>query len=199
MHRRTYIASKPGRIISALRNAGSLSPLVLMDEIDKLDTSRGSPSSALLEVLDPEQNRAFVDRYLELDVDLSNVLWVATANEKDTIPGPLQDRMEFIHFREYTLEERQKILSNYILPKVTTDYKIDTLPIEWADETLEDLATIKQVRQIEQKVRRLLRVAATNIYAYEHSKQTINKEFAQSILKDQSPKKNLIGFCREEL
>lgn len=193
-HRRTYISSKCGRIINALCLAGQSNPLILLDEIDKLDNHRGSAASALLAVLDSSQNKTFIDRYLELEVDLSNVLFVTTANYEEQIPEALKDRLEFIRFREYEYDERLKILNDYLLPKIIADYKIESLPIEWNEEALKDIANIKQVRQIDQKVRRLLRVAATNIYAYEQSKQIINKEFIKTVFKEENSTRKIIGF-----
>jgi ATP-dependent Lon protease len=167
-HRRTYIGALPGRIVRALRDAETMNPVILLDEIDKVGADwRGDPSAALLEVLDPAQNHSFRDHYLDVEVDLSQVVFIATANLLDTIPAPLLDRMEIIAFDGYTTEEKLAIAKGYLVPRQLkrNGLKVEEIAVE--DDVLR--AVIAEytreagVRQLEREIGKLLRGAATKI------------------------------------
>ncbi len=167
-HRRTYIGALPGRLVRALRDAKTMNPVILLDEVDKVGADwRGDPSAALLEVLDPAQNHSFRDHYLDVELDLSQVIFIATANVADTIPGPLLDRMEVIRFDGYTVDEKVAIARGYLWPRqrdrsglredeVTVDDAVlESIVIEYTREA--------GVRQLERELGKLLRKTATSI------------------------------------
>ncbi len=167
-HRRTYIGALPGRIVRALRDAGTMNPVILLDEVDKVGADwRGDPSAALLEVLDPAQNHSFRDHYLDVEVDLSEVVFLATANLTDTIPAPLLDRMETIAFDGYTTAEKLAIARGYLLPRQMKRNGLEPEEVEVGDEILRGVITEYTreagVRQLERELGKLLRGAATKI------------------------------------
>jgi ATP-dependent Lon protease len=167
-HRRTYIGALPGRLVRALRDAGTMNPVILLDEVDKVGADwRGDPSSALLEVLDPAQNHSFRDHYLDVELDLSHVLFIATANQADTIPGPLLDRMEVISFDGYTSEEKLAIANGYLLPRQLERNGLHADEVTIANDVM---ATIigeytreAGVRNLEREISKVLRKTATGI------------------------------------
>jgi ATP-dependent Lon protease len=167
-HRRTYIGSMPGRLVRALRDAGTMNPVILLDEVDKLGADwRGDPSAALLEVLDPAQNHTFQDHYLDVALDLSQVLFIATANVADTIPGPLLDRMEVIRFDGYTTEEKVSIGRGYLWPRqvernglTLDDVTIDDSGIR---VIVSDYTREAGVRQLEREIGTVLRKTAARV------------------------------------
>src|SRR6201747_2001988 len=167
-HRRTYIGALPGRIVRALRDAKTMNPVILLDEVDKVGADwRGDPSAALLEVLDPAQNHSFRDHYLDVEVDLSEVVFLATANMTDTIPAPLLDRMEIIAFDGYTTAEKLAIARGYLLPRQLKRNGLEPEEVEVGDEILRSVITEYTreagVRRLERELGKLLRGAATKV------------------------------------
>lgn len=181
-HRRTYIGAMPGKIIMALKKAGSANPVVLLDEIDKVSQDfRGDPSSALLEVLDPEQNNSFNDHYLDLDFDLSRVLFLATANSFHTIPKPLLDRMELIQLSGYTEEEKAAIANQYLVPKQIRENGLENkgvtfLPIA-VKELIQYYTREAGVRSLERSLASVCRkIARKNLQKFHNEKSAKDKE-----------------------
>jgi ATP-dependent Lon protease len=167
-HRRTYIGALPGRLVRALRDAGTMNPVIMLDEVDKVGADwRGDPSSALLEVLDPAQNHSFRDHYLDVELDLSNVFFIATGNMAETIPGPLLDRMEVIRFDGYTTDEKVAIAKGYLWPRQVERNGLRPDEVEISDDALElvvsEYTREAGVRQLERELGTVLRKTATKI------------------------------------
>ncbi len=186
-HRKTYIGAMPGRVMQNLKKAQTSNPVFVLDEIDKLGRDfRGDPSSALLEVLDPEQNNSFYDNYLELEYDLSKVMFIATANSLETIQPALLDRMEIIELSGYTVEEKVQIARNYLVPKQreahglkASQFKISTAVLE---KIIEEYTRESGVRLLEKKIASLARAAAKSIVAGEKFDANISASDAERIL-----------------
>ena len=187
-HRRTYIGAMPGRIIKGLAKAGSSNPVFILDEIDKVtqNTVNGDPSSALLEVLDPEQNKAFHDNYIDVDYDLSKVMFIATANNLNTIPTPLLDRMELIEVSGYITEEKVEIARKHLVPKVMKEVGLDREKIKISKPALEIMVESytreSGVRQLEKKIEKVYRKIAR--YYAEHLYFPVDKEVKPDDLKE---------------
>ncbi len=167
-HRRTYIGALPGRLVRALRDAGTINPVIMLDEVDKVGADwRGDPSSALLEVLDPAQNHSFRDHYLDVELDLSQVMFIATANVAETIPGPLLDRMEVIRFDGYTVAEKTAIARDYLWPRQRERNGLREDEVTVSDELLQlvvsEYTREAGVRQLERELGTILRKTATQI------------------------------------
>src|SRR5881392_2799446 len=167
-HRRTYIGALPGRLVRALRDAGTMNPVIMLDEVDKVGADwRGDPSAALLEVLDPAQNHSFRDHYLDVELDLSEVVFIATGNISETIPGPLLDRMEVIRFDGYTVDEKVAIARGYLWPRQVERNGLREGEVSIDDVLLEtivsDYTREAGVRQLERELGKLLRKTATSI------------------------------------
>ena len=167
-HRRTYIGALPGRLVRALRDAGTMNPVIMLDEVDKVGADwRGDPSAALLEVLDPAQNHSFRDHYLDVELDLSQVVFIATGNVAETIPGPLLDRMEVIRFDGYTVDEKVAIARGYLWPRQRERNGLREDEVEITDDVVEAVITEYTreagVRQLERELGKVLRKTATRI------------------------------------
>lgn len=190
-HRKTYIGAMPGRIVNAIKQAGTQNPIILLDEIDKLGSDyKGDPSSALLEVLDGEQNSTFVDRYIEIEFDLSKVMFITTANDVSTIPAPLLDRMEIIELPGYTNEEKFNIAKKHLIPKQAKLHGLNGRTFKINDNALYALidgyTREAGVRKLEQKIAALCRKAAAEIVGGEAKSLTVKESNLEKLL---GPKK----------
>ncbi len=205
-HRKTYVASMPGRIMAAMEKVGVKNPLMLLDEIDKLTSdSRGDPASALLEVLDPEQNKTFRDHFIELDFDLSECLFITTANTLDTIPRPLLDRMEVIELSSYTRREKLSIARNHLIPKQSKRHGLDGRKFRMTDDAIYEIIDCYTreagVRNLERTIAELCRKAAKKLVESEGAIKRVSidkKDIAsylggRKILPELSAKEDLVG------
>ncbi|NNF03841.1 MAG: endopeptidase La [Rhodothermales bacterium] len=187
-HRRTYVGALPGRIIQGMKKAGTANPVFMLDEVDKLGSDfRGDPSSALLEVLDPEQNNAFNDHYLELDYDLSNVLFIATANYRDMIPAPLRDRMEMIEINGYTQDEKLQIAKQYLVPRQIERNGLSKKNFGLTDPALrliiDGYTRESGVRELERRIGAVARGVAKKVALEETEGEKIGKADVETYLK----------------
>ena len=193
-HRKTYIGAMPGRIIQSLKKAGKSNPIFVLDEIDKIGNDfRGDPSSALLEILDPEQNNAFHDNYVELDYDLSNVLFVATANRLDTIQPALRDRMEIIDISGYTVEEKIGIAQQHLIPKQKKEHGLKASQLKLSEKTIEkvvdEYTRESGVRTLDKRLAKIARWQAKEIVFDHKPKPTIaTSQLAEILGKDKIEK-----------
>ncbi len=186
-HRRTYVGAMPGRIIQGLKQAGSKNPVFLLDEVDKLGVSfQGDPASALLEVLDPAQNDSFTDHYLGVPFDLSEVLFIATANYLQNIPSPLLDRMEVVEFTGYTEKEKLEIARKYLVPRQFTENGITPEQLELTDDAISEIISgytrESGVRQLEREIGKLCRKVARKIAAREAESLRVDKNGVDDLL-----------------
>lgn len=186
-HRRTYVAAIPGRIVYGLKEAKSLNPLILLDEIDKLSTDyKGNPADALLEVLDSEQNKTFRDNFIELPIDLSKALFITTANSLDTIPRPLLDRMEVVEVSGYTYEEKFHIAKNHLLTKIFDEYSLDKDKIIVKDDAIKEIidgyTRESGVRSLERALGKLIRKAIAELLKDNMDSIVINKKKVEKLM-----------------
>ena len=186
-HRKTYVGALPGRILNGINRAGTSNPVIVLDEVDKLTKDiKGDPSSALLEALDPEQNTAFHDNYLDIDYDLSNVLFITTANNIDTIQPALKDRMEMINVSGYLAEEKYEIAKNYLIPKQLEEHGLDKsqLKIDKAAiaKIIDEYTHESGVRGLEKQIAKIARVTAKKIALEQDRPSTIKKELLREYL-----------------
>ena len=197
-HRKTYIGSMPGRIMAGLRQAGTRNPLLLLDEIDKMGNDfRGDPASAMLEVLDTEQNIAFRDHYIELPFDLSNVLFVTTANDLGTVPRPLLDRMEIIELSSYTEEEKLQIAKRHLMPKQLKKHGLAKTNLSISDSMMREIITgytrEAGVRKLEQVLAKLCRKTAKHITDGEGRRLSVTSKNLEDLLGVKRYKKDTVG------
>ena len=179
-HRRTYVGAMPGKLLQALKYCETMNPVIMLDEVDKMGSSyQGDPGSALLEVLDPEQNKEFLDHYLDVRCDLSDVLFVITANVLETIPGPLRDRMEILRLSGYIMEEKVEIATRYLIPRNRKAMGLKVGDVKFTTTAIREIANgyarEAGVRNLENNIKKILRKVAYEIVKEEekHPKSRI--------------------------
>ena len=196
-HRRTYVSSKPGRIIHTIIKAGTNNPIILLDEVDKLSVSaKDNPAAALLELLDPEQNNHYIDRYMEVGVDLSQALFICTANYEEQIPPALKDRLEPIYFRYYSYEERLEIIKKHLLPSVLKKYKMESFNIKIEDSFIEVIAQEKSLRLIDKNLSKVLRSLLVEFKMKNKEKAILTSASVEGLVTKNKNRKT-IGFTHE--
>lgn len=206
-HRKTYVSAMPGRIINAMKQAGTINPLMLLDEVDKLGSSiQGDPSAALLEVLDSEQNNTFRDNYIEVEYDLSKVLFICTANDASHIPGPLRDRMEIIELSSYTAEEKKQIAIKHLIPKQLKENGLKKSQLKITDDAVDTIISgyCKEagVRKLERIIGKLCRMSVKQILTGEKKSVKVTEKNISNylgkpkFLKDIEVKKPTVGVVR---
>jgi len=200
-HRRTYVGARPGRIISALQKCKSINPIILLDEIDKVSNSnKGDPFGALLELLDPEQNKEFIDRFLEIPIDLSKCTFICTANDVNNIPEPVMDRLDEIKFIDYTPEQKVHIINNYAFNKVKQNYNMLNFDFKLSEELITYLSENFNLRKINREIERICRKVANKILRKEEVNEVtvqnyfdmIDSEDSKEFIKKSTRKR--IGF-----
>ena len=205
-HRRTYVGAMPGKVIQALKKVATENPLIMIDEIDKLGRGhQGDPASALLELLDPEQNSSFLDHYMDVPIDLSKVLFVCTANSLDTIPGPLLDRMEVINVSGYVAEEKIAIASKYLIPAAKEAAGLQDTSIQLSQDAIEELIKYycreSGVRNLKKQIDKVYRKAAFQFVmnSTESNDSVSSIESQKTNQKDKKDKKDQMIITRENL
>jgi len=186
-HRRTYVGALPGRIIQGLKQCGSRNPVFVLDELDKIGADfRGDPASALLEVLDPHQNQDFSDHYLNVPFDLSDVLFLATANTMDTIPEPLIDRLEILSIPGYTSQEKHKIATKYIIPRQIKEAGLEKEKVQFTDKgitlVIDRYTREAGVRSLEREIGSLCRKLARDVAEHKKLNRTIDEARVAALL-----------------